>query len=499
MTYRKRLKGWVGAALSLAAFGTLAPSTARAQSFAERLVFNADLGLGEAQPDITVVTPTMAPIFQPSLSGIANVRLGVHLTEQFSVHAFGGAWALFGRNPMNPVSLHGNTGLGIRVGGNIGSLVHLFLSVDGGIAIRSNGIKPFWQGSGGIEFMITPRIGLGPFVRYSYESRVNDEHDRSGWHAGASFTFRTPWPQEEAPPAPRDQDGDGVVDDDDQCPTQPQGATPDPNRRGCPRGDEDRDGVWDDEDQCRTTPAGDHPDPNRRGCPEGDQDGDGVLDTQDQCPTQAQGEHPDPNRRGCPDADTDGDGVFDAQDQCREVPAGAHPDPNRAGCPIPDRDGDSVLDPVDHCPDQPGAPHPDPNRNGCPGLVSVTSTQIRITQQINFAVNSDRILPTSNALMQAIADALTASPQIRRVAVEGHTDDVGPDARNLGLSERRARAVVAWLTARGIDASRLEPHGYGETRPLQPITGLTGRALNDARARNRRVEFNIIDPAPARP
>jgi outer membrane protein OmpA-like peptidoglycan-associated protein len=126
----------------------------------------------------------------------------------------------------------------------------------------------------------------------------------------------------------------------------------------------------------------------------------------------------------------------------------------------------------------------------------VTSTSIRITQQINFAVNSDRILPTSNALLQAIADALTASPQIRRVSVEGHTDDVGPDARNLALSERRARAVVAWLTAHGIAADRLEAHGFGETRPLQPITGLTGRALRDARARNRRVEFNIIDPAP---
>lgn len=485
---------WVGAALSLAAAVTLSPAAAQAQTFAERLVFNADLGVGEAQPDTTTVPTTYAL----SVGGMVNARLGVHLTQQFSIHVLGGAWALFGRNPMNPVALHGQAGLGLRVGDTFARFIHPFIGVDAGVAIRGNGPKPWWQASAGIEFMLTPRIGLGPFLRYSYETRVNDEPDRSGWLAGASFSFRTPWPQPVVAAAPADQDSDGVIDSDDQCPAQPQGANPDPTRRGCPRGDQDSDGVWDHEDQCRTTAQGEHPDPARRGCPEGDADGDTVLDSQDQCVNEAQGEHPDPARRGCPDADADSDGVFNAQDQCRDVPAGANPDPARAGCPIPDRDGDTVLDPQDHCPDQAGAPSPDPNRNGCPGLVSVTSTQIRITQQILFATNSDRILPASNALMQAIADALRASPQIRKVSVDGHTDDVGPDPRNLGLSERRARSVVAGLVQRGVEASRLEPHGFGETRPVQPITGLTGRPLNDARARNRRVEFNITDPAPAR-
>ncbi len=485
---------WVGAALSLAAGAVLAPVSAQAQTFAERLVFNADLAGGAASPDTTTMPVTS--LWSPS--AMINARLGVHLTEQFSVHVLGGAWGLFGRNAMAPVSMHGLVGAGLRVGGTIGTLVHPFVDVDAGVAIRPTGPKAWWQISTGLEFMLSPRIGLGPFVRYSYESRVNEEQDRVGWMGGASFTFRTPWPQPVVAAAPADQDSDGVIDSDDQCPTQPQGANADPTRRGCPRGDQDSDGVWDHEDQCRTTPQGDHPDASRRGCPEGDADSDGVLDSQDQCINEAQGDHPDPARRGCPDADADSDGVFNAQDQCRDVPAGANPDPARAGCPIPDRDGDTVLDPSDHCPDQAGAPSPDPNRNGCPGLVSVTSTQIRITQQILFATNSDRILPASNALMQAIADALRASPQIRKVSVDGHTDDVGPDPRNLGLSERRARSVVAGLVSRGVEASRLEPHGYGETRPVQPITGLTGRPLNDARARNRRVEFNITDPAPAR-
>jgi outer membrane protein OmpA-like peptidoglycan-associated protein len=496
MSYSKRLVRWVGAAMALAAGVAVAPS-ANAQSFSERLVFNADLGVGESQPDVTVVSPTRGPISLPTLSGIVNARLGVHLTEQFSLHAVGGVWSMFGRSATAPVLLHGNAGLGFRVGGTIASLFHPFVGVEGGVALGAPTLKAWWQAGVGLEFMLSPRVGLGPFVRYSYESRTTEDFERSGWHAGASFTFRTPWPAA-APPPPADQDSDGVVDADDQCPTQPQGTNPDPTRRGCPRADDDNDGVFNDEDVCRTQPAGEHPDAARRGCPEGDADGDTVLDSQDQCVNEAQGEHPDPARRGCPDADTDGDGVFNAQDQCRDQAAGANPDPARAGCPIPDRDGDTVLDPQDHCPDQAGAPSPDPNRNGCPGLVSVTTTNIRITQQINFAVNSDRILPTSNALMQAIADALTASPQIRKVSVEGHTDDAGPDARNLGLSERRAQSVVRWLTSHGIAADRLEAHGFGETRPLQPITGLTARPLADARARNRRVEFNITDPAPPR-
>ena len=78
-----------------------------------------------------------------------------------------------------------------------------------------------------------------------------------------------------------------------------------------------------------------------------------------------------------------------------------------------------------------------------------------------------------------------------------HTDDNGPDARNLGLSERRAASVMTWLTAHGIEAGRLESHGFGETRPAMAITGLVGAPLNAARAQNRRVEFNILDPRPA--
>jgi outer membrane protein OmpA-like peptidoglycan-associated protein len=299
--------------------------------------------------------------------------------------------------------------------------------------------------------------------------------------------------------APRDTDSDGVMDPDDQCVDVPQGDHPDPARRGCPQGDRDHDGVMDPDDQCVDVPQGDHPDPARRGCPLNDTDHDGIYDNADQCVDVPQGEYPDPTRPGCPDGDADGDGVLNGRDQCRDVIAGAHPDPARPGCPLPDRDGDTVIDAQDHCPDQPGAPNPDPQRNGCPGLVRVQNGMLQIMAPVFFATNRDVILPRSFPVLTAVGEALRASPDIRRISVEGHTDDVGDDARNMDLSQRRSQSVVRWLSEHQVEPARLEAHGMGETRPMRPIDGLRGRDLRTARSLNRRVEFRITDPAPTTP
>ncbi len=289
-------------------------------------------------------------------------------------------------------------------------------------------------------------------------------------------------------PAPIDTDGDGVFDPDDACPTEPMGDHPDPARNGCPLDDRDRDGVRDADDQCPDVAQGDHPDPARRGCPEGDRDHDGVLDSADRCPDEPQGDHPNPERAGCPDGDSDSDGVLDHADQCPSEPMGLLPDPARAGCPAPDRDHDMVPDATDHCPDEPGAPSPDPVRNGCPGLVRVEQGNIRILEQVFFDTDRDTIKPRSFRVLTAVADVLRATPTIRRVSIEGHTDNAGSEAHNVDLSRRRANAVMTWLVAHGIEAERLEAQGYGPTRPIDTNATPAGRA------RNRRSEFHILDP-----
>ncbi|MFO0576088.1 MAG: OmpA family protein [Polyangia bacterium] len=288
---------------------------------------------------------------------------------------------------------------------------------------------------------------------------------------------------------PPDRDRDGVIDGDDLCPDVPSGKRPDPARRGCPIPDKDGDGVLDSEDQCIGEPQGEFPDPKRPGCPDKDSDSDGVRDAQDQCPTEAATQHADPKRPGCPDKDTDRDGVYDAQDQCPTVPASVHPDPNKPGCPLPDRDADTIVDSLDACPDRPGSPDPDPKKNGCPGLVVIKRGQIVILRSVFFANDKDEILKNSFPVMQAVANVLLTTPEITKLAIEGHTDDRGDAEHNLDLSDRRAKSCMRWLVEHGIAESRLTARGYGPQRPIANNATLYGRA------KNRRVEFHILEPA----
>jgi outer membrane protein OmpA-like peptidoglycan-associated protein len=81
---------------------------------------------------------------------------------------------------------------------------------------------------------------------------------------------------------------------------------------------------------------------------------------------------------------------------------------------------------------------------------------------------------------------LKANPQIAKVRVEGHTDSVGSDETNLTLSQGRAESVMKYLTDKGVDASRLEAKGFGESKPL------ADNKTEEGRAKNRRVEFVIV-------
>jgi outer membrane protein OmpA-like peptidoglycan-associated protein len=244
----------------------------------------------------------------------------------------------------------------------------------------------------------------------------------------------------------RDRDGDGVLDDDDRCPDVPGPARWD----GCPApADRDGDGVPDAEDRCPDVPG-----PRElSGCP--DRDGDGVPDVDDRCPTV-----PGPKElEGCPDQD--GDGVPDIDDRCPAVPGPAQND----GCP-------------------PAESEP---------MVEIETTRLSLKDAIHFDTGKDTIRPESSRILDEIAQVLSSRQEIRRVRVEGHTDNVGSRPYNLDLSQRRAAAVVRALTARGIPAARLQPVGYGFDRPV------TSNATALGRAKNRRVELTILGESEAAP
>jgi outer membrane protein OmpA-like peptidoglycan-associated protein len=102
---------------------------------------------------------------------------------------------------------------------------------------------------------------------------------------------------------------------------------------------------------------------------------------------------------------------------------------------------------------------------------------------IYFAYNSAEIRPQSDSTLDAIAAMLKRDPTWR-LNVSGHTDNVGGDASNLALSQRRSASVKAALVSRGIAADRLATGGAGASSPKATNATLAGRA------QNRRVELS---------
>jgi outer membrane protein OmpA-like peptidoglycan-associated protein len=120
-------------------------------------------------------------------------------------------------------------------------------------------------------------------------------------------------------------------------------------------------------------------------------------------------------------------------------------------------------------------------------LVRVQGNEIKISRQVHFETGSARILGDSNTLLEEIADVLTRNPNIRKVEIQGHTDNTGGREANLTLSENRAKAVRQWLVSAGIEEARLTSKGYGQDRPLAPNVTAANKA------RNRRVQFIILE------
>ena len=259
-------------------------------------------------------------------------------------------------------------------------------------------------------------------------------------------------------PAPsRDTDGDGIKDRNDGCPEDP----------------EDFD-EFEDED----------------GCPDDDNDGDGFLDVSDACPNDAENFDGWKDSDGCPEQipDTDGDGILDNVDECPNQPEDPDGFEDTDGCPDPDNDDDQILDVDDQCPDEAEVYNNNEDEDGCPdtGRVVLEKEEIVILDKVYFDLNKAVIKKESFPLLDDVAAILNRFTDIARVEVQGHTDERGSDSYNLRLSEARAKAVATYLVSKGVEESRLQSKGYGETQPLNPASN------EEAWDLNRRVQFVIL-------
>jgi outer membrane protein OmpA-like peptidoglycan-associated protein/outer membrane protein W len=333
----------------------------------------------------------------------------------------------------------------------------------------------------GFKYRITPRMGLRLdgrllLVPSSENADPPDPPDpdikkvTTDFEALASFYLsfgdsKTVVIKEE-PPEDDDPDKDGIRGSADQCPTDP----------------EDKDAFQDDD-----------------GCSEPDNDGDGLLDAADKCPTDAEDKDAFQDDDGCPDPDNDGDGINDQQDKCPAEPEDKDQFQDDDGCPDLDNDGDGVLDAQDKCIDKPETKNGYQDEDGCPDEIPEKIRKFTgAIQGINFRVNSDALLATSNKTLDKAVAVLKEFPDLK-LEIQGHTDDQPLKAKkgakfadNLELSQGRAESVRAYFVKKGIDESRLSAKGFGDSNPVVPIEGLKGAKLTTARSKNRRVEFQLV-------
>lgn len=102
-----------------------------------------------------------------------------------------------------------------------------------------------------------------------------------------------------------------------------------------------------------------------------------------------------------------------------------------------------------------------------------------------FKINSSTLSDSAKASLDKISTVFTDYPETN-ILVEGHTDDTGPDAFNMQLSEKRAEAVAGYLESKGVSSSRFTVKWYGEAQPKYPNTSEANRELN------RRVELAVV-------
>ena len=303
----------------------------------------------------------------------------------------------------------------------------------------------------GFNSWFTENLGMN--IQTGYRKGFSEEVAEH-WQSSVGLVFRF---------GGKDTDGDGVYDKKDACPEEAGLVA----FNGCP--DADNDGIKDSDDACPNVAGS----AAMNGCP--DTDGDGIADKDDMC-VNAKGTKAN---NGCPD--TDGDSVLDKDDKCATT---AGPAAN-GGCPWPDTDSDGVLDKDDNCKNEVGPA----SNNGCPLPI--------ITEEAEAAINMSAktiLFEFDNASFQSgVSDQLDAIVAIMNkypkanFLIAGHTDSIGTVKVNQKISDKRAAAVQAYFVEKGIDASRIEAKGFGESSPIADNMYKDGRSLN------RRVEIKTTN------
>jgi outer membrane protein OmpA-like peptidoglycan-associated protein len=357
-------------------------------------------------------------------------------------------------------------GAGVRVrpfassyANQVAGAAGLWLSGSGGLALTNGLGRPMASARLGYDFLFDRgSFGIGPMLGYLHVFQPNDELRPDDENVGLAG-LHVVWDSvglapPEKKPAGGDRDGDGIADAADECPDDP----------------EDKDGFED-----------------TNGCPDPDNDADGIADGADHCPNEPEDKDGFEDTDGCPDRDNDADGIADAADECPDDPEDKDGFEDADGCPDRDNDADGIADAEDLCPDEPETKNNYADHDGCPDeeQIRVVGDKIILDDRVHFHINAAIIRRDSYPLLERLTKLLSEHPEYVHIAVEGHTDTVGPDWFNRKLSQSRAESVLEFLVERGIVRERLSAEGFADTRPLVEENSEYARLMN------RRVEFRL--------
>jgi len=117
-------------------------------------------------------------------------------------------------------------------------------------------------------------------------------------------------------------------------------------------------------------------------------------------------------------------------------------------------------------------------------------------KNVLFGFDKSNIPASANKELNRLAEALKENTDAK-VQINGHTDHIGPEDYNDGLSLRRAKSVANYLISKGIDTDRLIINGYGESKPIAPNSQPNGSDNPEGRKKNRRTETNLISSPPS--
>jgi outer membrane protein OmpA-like peptidoglycan-associated protein/opacity protein-like surface antigen len=250
--------------------------------------------------------------------------------------------------------------------------------------------------------------------------------------------------------------------------------------------DNDKDGIENNSDTCPDEPEDYDGFEDVDGCPDLDNDNDNIPDILDKCPVNSEDFDNYMDEDGCPDIDNDGDGILDVGDNCPNEAEDIDGFQDYDGCPDQDNDADGIVDQDDGCPNESEIFNGFEDVDGCPDSVKTTEIlsapeEFTIDGELTFFPGTPDIRKDAYKELERIVKLIRMYPEANW-RIEGHTDSY--DASNLmirPLSLRRAETILNYFVSKGLPSYQFQVYNMGDKFPI------ANNSTEFGRMKNRRV------------